>query len=82
MKRMGDTWENFLIRNHFQEAPESPEVVNIRKNRRKKTNLTIQNNLEPSVQKNDEEPFSEKLTEIKEQIKQKKKIKKKAGGIN
>jgi len=81
LKGIGDTWEKFLIRNHFQDAPESPEKDNIRKSRRKKTNLTIQNNPEPSVQKNDEEPISEKLTEIREQIKQKKKIKKKTSGI-
>jgi len=23
LKSIGDTWENFLIRNHFQEAPKS-----------------------------------------------------------
>lgn len=49
LKNIGDTWENFLIRNHFQEAPESPEEYNIRKSRRNKTNLTIQSNPKPSV---------------------------------
>ena len=70
LKKIGDTWENFLIRNHFQETPESPEKDSVRKSRRKKTNLTIQSNPETSAQKNDEEePISEKLTEIRKKIK-------------
>lgn len=81
LKRIRDTWENFLIRNHFQEASKSLEKDSIRKRRRKNTNLTIQRNPEPLVQKNIEEPISEKLTKIREKIKQKKKIKKKVGRI-
>ena len=76
LRKIGDTWEFFLIRNHFQETPESPEKYSFRKSRREKTNLTIQSNLEPSVQKNDEEePISKKLTKIRKKIKQMKKIK-------
>lgn len=82
LKKIGDTWENFLIRNHFQETPESPENDSVRKSRRKKINLTFQSNPEPPVQKNDgKESISEKLTEIRKQIKQRKKIKQQAGGI-
>ena len=29
LKSIGDTWENFLIRNHFKEAPESPTEDNV-----------------------------------------------------
>jgi len=79
LKRIGDSWENFLIRNYFQEALESPEEGNIRRSKRKKTSMTIQSKLESSTQKNDEEPVFE--IEIREKIKQKGKIKKKAGGI-
>jgi len=41
LKIIGDTWENFLIRNYFQEALESPEEGNVRKSRRKNTGITI-----------------------------------------
>ena len=27
LKSIGDTWDNFLIRNHFQEAPESLKEI-------------------------------------------------------
>ena len=71
LKRIGDTWENFLIRNYFQEAPKSPEEGNVRRSRRKKTGITIQSKPDSSTQKNDGEIVSEKLTEIREQIKKK-----------
>lgn len=51
LNKIRDTWENFLIRNHFWETPKSPEKYSVRKSRKKKTNLTIQSNPEPSVQK-------------------------------
>jgi len=79
LKRIGDTWENFLIRNYFQEAPESAEEGNFRRNKRKKIGITIQRKPESSTQKNDEELVSKKLIEIREPIKQKGKMKKKAG---
>ena len=68
-----------MIINYFQEAPESPEEGNVRRSKRKKTSMTIQSKPESSTQKNDEEPVFE--TEIREHIKQKGKIKEKAGGI-
>lgn len=79
LKSIGDTWENFLIRNHFQEAPESPEEGNVRRSRRKKTGITIQSKPESLMQKNDEEIIYEKLTKIEKQIQQKEKMKKKVG---
>ena len=48
-KRIGDSWENFLIRNYFQEALESPEEDNVRRSRRKKTGITIQRKHESSM---------------------------------
>jgi len=64
LKRIGDTWEKFLIRNYFQEAPESPKEGNFRRSKRKNTSMTIQRKLESSTQKNDQETVSE--TEITE----------------
>ena len=74
LKRIGVTWENFLIRNYFQEAPKSPEVGNVKMTKSKKTSMTIQSKPKSSTQKNDEEPVSE--TKIREQIKKKRKYKK------
>ena len=76
LKIIGDTWENFLIRNHFQEAPESPKEDNVRRSRRKKTGITIENIPESSLQKDDEKLISEELTEIRKQIKARGKIRK------
>ena len=79
LKRIGDTWENFLIRNYFQDTPESPEEGNVRRSRRKKKGITIQRKPKSSTQKNDEELVSKKMTEIRKKIKQKGKMKKKFG---
>ena len=49
LKIMGDTWEDFLIRNHFQEAPESPKEDNVRRSRRKKTDINVENRPESSL---------------------------------
>lgn len=79
LKKIGDTWENFLITIYFQETAKSPEEGNVKRSKRKKTSMTIQSKLESSTQKNDEEPISE--VEIREKIKKKGQIKKKVGGI-
>jgi len=76
LKSIGDTWENFLIRNHFQEAPESPKEDNVRRSRRKNIGITIENRPESSLRKDDENLISEELTEIKKQIKERGKIRK------
>ena len=65
LKSVGDTWENFLIRNHFHEAPKSPKEDNVRRSRRKKTEINIENTPESSLQKDDEKIIFEELTKIK-----------------
>jgi len=42
LKERNDTWEQFLIRNFFQEPPETPESNSARKSRRRKTSVNIQ----------------------------------------
>lgn len=49
LKSIQDTGENFLIRNHFQEAPESPKEDNVRRSRGKKIGITIKDRPESSL---------------------------------
>lgn len=44
LKERKDTWEQFLIRNFFQDPPETHEGSSTRKSRRRKTNVNIQDN--------------------------------------
>ena len=82
MKDIGDTWENFLIRNFFQEPPELPEGSSMKKSRRRRTNLAIQNTPTSSAKENsEEETLSETLIEIIKQIKQREKMKRKVEEI-
>ena len=68
LKSIGDSWENFLIRNHFQEVPEQPKEDKVRKSRRKKIDTNIEDKPAPSLQKNDEKFIFEELTENRKQI--------------
>lgn len=78
MKDLGDTWENFLIRNFFQDPPELPEGSSTKKSRRRRTSLAIQNTPTSSAKENsEEEPLSETLTEIIKQTKKRGKTKRK-----
>jgi len=43
LKSIRDTWEDFLVRNFFQDAPESPEESHVKKSRRRKISINIQN---------------------------------------
>ena len=67
LKSIGDSWENFLIRNHFQEVHEQPKEENIRKSRRKKIDTNIEDRLASPLQKNDENLISAELTKNKKQ---------------
>ena len=83
LRSVGDTWEDFLVKNFFQDAPDKSEGSHVKRNRRRKTNLTIQSTPETSAQKNDEEePTSEKLTEIRKQSKQRRKMKERVEEIH
>lgn len=42
LKEKKDTWEQFLVRNFFQDPPETPESNSIRKSRKRKTGVRIQ----------------------------------------
>ena len=66
LKERRDTWEQFLIRNFFQDPPEIPEGSSTRKSRRRRTNVNIQDT-PTSITKetNKEEMMSETLTEIR-----------------
>lgn len=65
-----------MVRKFFQDAPELLEGSPIKRSRRRKTSLTIQNIPETSAQKdNEEEPISKTLIEIRKQTKQRRKMK-------
>ena len=55
LKSIRDSWENFLIRNHFQDEPEQPKEYKTRKSRRKNIDISIEDRLSPPLQKNEEE---------------------------
>jgi len=76
LKSVGDTWEDFLVRNFFQNARESPEKSHVKKSRRRKININIQT----SSQKNDAETAFK--PEVRKQTKQKGKMKERAEEIN
>lgn len=42
LRSVGDTWEDFLVRNLFQDAPDLSEGSHVKRSKRKKTILTIQ----------------------------------------
>lgn len=42
LKKKRDTWERFLVRKYFQDPPEIPKRSTARKNRKKETNVRIQ----------------------------------------
>ena len=66
LRSIGDTWEDFLVRNHFQEQPESPpKEENVRRSKRKKTDIIVEERPETSPQRDNEKLISEELTEIR-----------------
>lgn len=70
LRNIGDTWEDFLVRNNFQKQPvPPPKEENVRRSKRNKTNMIVENRPETSLQRNDEKLISEELTEIRKQIK-------------
>lgn len=72
LKEREDTWEQFLIRNFFQDPPETPEGSSTRKSRRRRTNVEIQKTPTSIIKETSkEEMLSKTLTEIRKQVKQK-----------
>jgi len=80
LKSIGDTWEDFLVRNFSQDAPKSPEESHVKKSRGRKININIQNKSGTSSQKNDAKTTSK--LEGRKQTKQKGKMKERAEEIN
>ena len=50
LKSIGDSWDNFLIRNHFQDEPEQPKEDKTRKSRRRKIDTRIEDRPSPPLQ--------------------------------
>lgn len=66
LKERKDTWERFLIRNFFQETPETREGSSTRKSRRRRTSVNIQDtptSITKEISK--EEMLSKTLTEVR-----------------
>ena len=76
LKSIRDTLEDFLVRNFFQDPPESPEESHVKKSRRRKISINIQNKFGTSSQKNDAETASK--PEDRMQTNQKGKMKERA----
>jgi len=73
LSKSNDTWDDFLIRNHFEEAKElSPEPQATKRSRRWRT---PKGKIDKPVQESSEEVILEKLTRIKSQLKAEKVIK-------
>ena len=77
LRKMGDNWEEFLVRNHFEEPKESPpESKPTRRSRRRETSKAIEVETGKSIQEDSEEMISEKLAQIKKQLKKERIIRK------
>lgn len=71
---IGDTWENFLIQNHFKEGnQEQPNNRKEKRGRKRKFEDPVENEQQPSQeQSEDEVPISELLGNLKKQSDKKK----------
>ena len=67
LKSIGYSWDNFLIRNHFQDEPKQPKEDKTRKSRRKKIDTSIEDRPAPPLQQNDEELTLTELMKNKKQ---------------
>ena len=77
LRKMGDNWEEFLVRNHFEEPKESPpESKPTRRSRRREISKYIEVETGKSIQEDSEEMISEKLAQIKKQLKKERIIRK------
>jgi len=64
LKEKKDTYEHFLVRNFFEDPPETPESSLARKSRRKKTSIRIQDTPTNIVKETSRE---EKLSESRKE---------------
>ena len=71
-----DTWDNFLVRNHFEEPKEpSPEHQPTKRSRKLRASKI---ETDKAIQDSSEEIIFEKLTQIKRQLKEERVIRKSA----
>jgi len=71
-----DTWDNFLVRNHFEEPKEpSPEHQPTKRSRKWRVSKI---ETDKTIRESSEEIISEKLTQIKRQLKEERVIRKSA----
>ena len=76
MKKVGDSWDEFLLRNHFEEQEETlSKEEPVRRSRRGKMVKTVEIKPDASTQEDSEEVISEKLIEIRKQLRNKRKEK-------
>lgn len=76
LRSIGDTWEDFLVRNFFQDAPDLFEESHVKKSRRRNINIDIQS----STQKDDAKIALK--PEVRKQTKEKRKMKERVEEIN
>ena len=77
LRKMGDNWEEFLVRNHFEEPKKSPpERKPTRRSRRREISKAIEVETGKSIQEDSEEMIFEKLAQIKKQLKKERIIRK------
>jgi len=79
LKEKKDTWEQFLVRNFFQDPHETPESNSSRRSRRKKTSVRIQDTPTNIVKETSRE---EKLYESRKERTEGKKPRKSKGKRN
>ena len=70
LRKVGDNWDEFLLRNHFEEPKESPSEGKLtRRSKRKEISKAVETKTGKSIQEESEEMISEKLAQIKKQLK-------------
>ena len=79
LKEKKDTWEQFLVRNFFQDPHETPKSSSSRRSRRKKTSVRIQDTPTNIVKETSRE---EKLSESRKERTEGKKPRKSKGKRN
>lgn len=76
LKKVGDNWEEFLLRNNFQEPKESlSNKEPVRRNRKGKFDKAVEIKHDTSTQEDSEEVISKKFAKIRKQIRVKRKEK-------
>ena len=76
LKKIGDNWEEFLLRNHFQELEEtSSKEETVRRRKRRKADKAVENKHDTLSQEESEELIYEKLEKFRKQVRVKRKEK-------